>query len=310
MIKKPAARRSVEQLKTAVWPDRASAVRDLKASGVPYRGEDYELAEHKAGSWMLKPLHGSAETLGTKVSMNGNTDREGKVLDLLRKKPGAAPKGQPVVIAHAKAPAKPNGKAPAKGQGGAKGKTPAPPAPPPEPPPGTSESLFRDVMDELAEQPAPEPTPEPVKPRFDLSPVPPKAGPYELILRSADGAFTDLSTIAHAVTVSKKLACKVHVRNGAGEIVRVVDIAAMNAAQRAAGAGRGRPNNSGLPKGIGKSDGAAKLFLRPEGATFKEVQVITEWSITDRFVRRVAAARNCTATKLGDKHWKMVPNKD
>ena len=167
------------------------------------------------------------------------------------------------------------------------------------------------MLEELAEQAAPPEaaaaaaTPV-VKPLFDLSPAPVEAGPYEIVIRSADGGFGDNAVIAHAVTVSKKLKAKVLVRNGKGETIRSVDVAAMRLAQRQ-GAGRGRPNNSGAPKGVGKSDGAAKLFMRPQGATFKEVQVITEWSITDRFVRRVAAARDCDAVKLGDKHWKLVP---
>lgn len=46
-------KRSMEQLLSQTWPTREAAAKDLKASGFPDRGEDYELAVSGIGSWQI-----------------------------------------------------------------------------------------------------------------------------------------------------------------------------------------------------------------------------------------------------------------
>lgn len=56
-------KRSLEQLRSQVWLSREAAEKDLKRSGIPSRGSDYELreAEPGAGNWMIMELDESSE---------------------------------------------------------------------------------------------------------------------------------------------------------------------------------------------------------------------------------------------------------
>lgn len=271
---RPAARKTAEQLRSAAWPDQKTALRDLKAGGMAPRGEDYELREYQPGSWQIMPL-GDALDGGSAAAEVTEPSREEKVIESLRRKPGAKRRGEPEVIAHAKAPAKQPGKPPGKPK---------------------AASLFPPEADEAP----------PAKPPGNpLEPLPSKAGPYEVFIKSADDkSFADNAVVAFAFTVSKTVKVKVHIRNGAGEVVREIDQAAIRAAAR--GKGRGRPNNAGGARATGKSAEAAKLLMRPQGATFAEVVAITEWGISERFVRRLARANKCEPEQLGEKHWRLI----
>ena len=331
MAKQPAARRrTLNQLKVAAWPDRASAVRDLKASGVAAHGDDYELAEHKPGSWMLMPLNPPA------AEPEAEPIREDVVLDNLRRKPGAKPRGAARVVAEALAPKGPSkplaalrkvvGEAaasggaiaeqPVKPHGKANGKAVTLPAPIAEPP-SEAQSLFADVTEELAGVELGGETVEPaVKPApFDVSPLPSSEGPFEIVIRSGDGAFPANNAVMWAVTVSRQLKVPVHVRNGHGELVRSIDVAKMKAhekASRARGA-PGRPAGSfGRPKsGESKFDRAAKLLFRDKGATAKELMKECGWpDVGQRHINRASKLNNdARIENLGDKHWRLLPAK-
>jgi hypothetical protein len=49
-------KRTLEQLRSQVWPSREAAVKDLKKSGFGPRGSDYELREVIMGSWQIAEL--------------------------------------------------------------------------------------------------------------------------------------------------------------------------------------------------------------------------------------------------------------
>lgn len=270
-------------------------MRDLKASRMAERGDDYELREYRPGSWQLVPS----------TEMERTPSREERVLTALRKKPGQPSRTAPIVIAEAKAPTgsrskkapksgRPNGESD-HGEGS-----------------GRASELANDEPnvgehDEAAGEQQPQPQPEPPSaPKNPYEPLPSKQGPFEVILRSQEGGFAEAGVVAFSVELSRRYKCKVHIRDGSGEIVRLIDVAAVAAMVRE----RGRPSKNGAPRGVGKSAAAAKLLMRPEGATFAEVVQITEWSITERFVRRLARANKCEPEKLGEKHWRLVKRKD
>jgi hypothetical protein len=291
MANKPVARKTPEQLKTMVWPDSESAVRDLKANRVPASTDDYELGEYKPGSWQLIPRGEPAFSIGEDPAL-ADVTREQRVIDSLKRKPGAKRRGEPEVIAEAR---KQPQKKSAKGAGKAKGaKTASPPATPAEPATPTV-SLF---ADDTAEKPG-----EPGAPANPYAPLPMSGAPYALVLLAADGTFPDNSVVSCAVTFSKRNKCAVHIRDKDGAIVRTIDVAAVKAQTQS----RGRPakNGSGV-RGVGKSEAAAKLFMRPDGATFDEVVKITEWGISERFVNRLARANKCSVEKLGEKQYRLI----
>jgi hypothetical protein len=274
--KRTVQRRTFAQLRKAVWRSEKAALADLKRSGMPPSNEDHDLRETAPGRWQIV----------SRVMADPPGAREQRIIDSLKRKPGQKGRAEPDVVLEAKAPTAkviPMRKRPQKAT-----EAPAP-----------SEGL------EPVEAPAfvLEHPPEP--PANPYAPLPSDDGPYELVLRSSDGTFPDNSVVAHAVTLSRRMRCNVAIRNGAGEIVREIDVAKITAAQRAAG-GRGRPRNSGKPKATGKSAEAAKLLMRPQGATFAEVQAITEWGISERFVRRLGRARRMEPEQLGEKHWRLV----
>jgi hypothetical protein len=286
-------RKTAEQLKTAVWPTREAALADLRVSKLAARGEDYELGEYRPGKWQLLPLDG------------GEVIREDRVIENLRRKHASKGRAEPEVIAHAKAP-------PKKGLARANGKKPKPakperkqaaqpstPAKPPEKP-AQPASLFPPDEPEAGKTDA---SAEPAAKSADpYRPLPADDGPYEFHIRAAEGAFANNNALFAAISFSKRMKCKVNVFNGNGKLVREIDVAAIQAMARGS---RGRPSKSGTGKGFGKSAEAAKLFMRPQGATFAEVVQITEWGISERFVRRLARANKCEPEMLGDKHWRL-----
>lgn len=272
----PRARRAVrktrEQLKTAVWPDQAAALADLKASRVPAEGEDYALAEFRPGSWQLVMRDGSGEE-------RVDVTREQRVIDSLRKKPGAKSRTEPTVILEARA------------KGKAKRSERAVKAPPtlPEPPLGTSESLFA-----LSDSPA--------LPANPYEPLAGSDGPYEVVIQPGPKTFTNAGVIGFVIQWSKRIKCPMQIRNATGQVLREIDALTI----KAAGRDRGRPAKNGAPRGVGKSAEAAKLFMREQGATFAEVVKVTEWGISERFVNRLAKANRCSVEKLGEKNYRLI----
>lgn len=286
MTKKLPARRTRAQLQAVVWPDEAAARRELKRSGVAPQGEDYELREFQPGSWQLLPRHAADGVI-----------REQQVIDHLRKKPGSAPRGSAIVVSHAKKGSHrtgPMGSQPSRANGA---------APPVETPKALPDDA-RPTPTPSEDQPAPAAAePAPAGYQHDVTPLPAEGGPYELVLCATDGTLWahDNNIVFDAITLSTKLKCRVHIRASGGESVRVIDMPLSRK-----GGGRGRPSNSGASKGVGKSARAADLLLRPEGATFAEIVEITEWTVSDRFVRRLARANKCEPVKLAERHWRLV----
>jgi hypothetical protein len=320
MAKKAAARKTPEQLKSAVWPDRESALRDLKASRMPERGDDYELREYRPGSWQLVSPGEKAE----------QPIREDRVLGALRKKPGLPPRAPVNVVdftkakAKAKAPAKAptKAKAPAKqahvarmstatfkeavkaslalldvtpnGEAKDHPETPAPEAPKPAP-----------------EAPKPEPAAEaPPKPASLLSPLPKSGQPYELVIKEGAASFPWHAAHTAAMGLSKREKTLVHVRDCHGEIVRTYDpaelkrIEAANKPKRAAAAARGAGGESKFAR-------AARLLFRERGATARELEKECGWeNVSQRYVNRASKFNdNATIETLGDKHWRLIKRK-
>src|ERR1700733_6470467 len=104
-MKKPprkiGTRKSPDQLRSSVWPDRESAVADLRRSSMPVHGDDYELAEYRPGSWQLVP-RGEAEPEPIRGERGPEPIREEAVIASLRKQPGKPPRGAAVVVAEAR----------------------------------------------------------------------------------------------------------------------------------------------------------------------------------------------------------------
>jgi hypothetical protein len=300
MAKKAAARKTPEQLKSAVWPDRESALRDLKASRMPERGADYELREYRPGSWQLV-------SPGEKIEQ---PTREDRVLDALRKKPGQPPRGSAVVVAFAKAPQKkaPAAKAPAKAPAMAPAKlanghakpdeAKAPEAPKPEAP--------------KPEAPKPEPTPAeaPPKPPSLFTPLPKTGQPYELVIKEGAANFPWHATHTAAMSLSRREKTIVHVRDCHGEIVRTYDPAELkrlkeaSKPKRAAGVARTAGGESKFAR-------AARLLFREQGATAKELEKECGWeNVSQRYVNRASKFNdNAKIEVLGVKHWRLIKRK-
>lgn len=293
---------SLEQLRSKVWVKQEQAIRDLKASGMPVRGSDYELREGATG-WQMMPLDDVAQV--------EPAPREQRVIDALRKKPGAKPKGAPEVILAAvkAAPAKQQAKSPIvwdEADADAKADSPAKKA----------AAKSRKSPDKATAPPAPaSPAPEPVvapapetEPApFDLSPAPNEGGPYELVLREVDGAFAAHSSIASALTISRKLKAVVHVRNASNQLVRVIDAPAYDrylAERRKAGAKRtgGGKRDPAKPS---KFSRIIALLSRDEGATAAQLGAESGWQIGQRHINRAAKLSQRESEKLGEGHWRL-----
>jgi hypothetical protein len=52
-MKRAFQKRSLEQLRSETWPDKAAAIRDLKRNGFAESGDDYAVGEYKPGAWMV-----------------------------------------------------------------------------------------------------------------------------------------------------------------------------------------------------------------------------------------------------------------
>lgn len=264
------AKLSLEQLRSRSWDSEDKALRALKASGVPSSGADYALGEHKPGDWQLLPRD--------QLDESPDVGREQRVIDLLRKKPGAKPRGEPEVLLHARAPGKKNARAPKSVDG-----TQQPePAPPP------------------AEEPAPEPT-EPI----EVSPLPREAGPYDFIVAGSYRGGDAASTHIEALVLSKRLKAPVDVRNAAGDVVRRVDSAAYEAARRRR-PGAPRAPSPRAPRADGKNARVVALLRRPEGASKAEIIAITEWSFGERYIHRLAHTSRTSAETIGKDHWRLI----
>lgn len=268
------AKYSLEQLRSKVWGKQEQAIRDLKASNVPARGADYELRQHGDG-WQLMSFDDAP----------GDVDpsREQRVIDALRKKPGAKPKGEPEVILAATKDKKTSPKAAA-----VKAPAKVSVAPPASPDPVPSEP------------------PDADPPPFDMSPAPSEGEPYELVLREVDGAFPRHASVTSAINVSRKLKAVVHVRSVDGSIIRVIDAAAYDryVAQR---------RKASTTRRVGKRDPAKPskfsriiaLLSRPEGASAVELEADSGWSIGQRHINRAAKISGRAFEKTADKHWRL-----
>jgi hypothetical protein len=265
------AKYSLDQLRSKVWSKAEQAKRDLKDSKVPERGPDYELRQGATGWQLMSPLE---KPTPPKTEEKG---REQRVIDSLRKKPGAKPAGEATVIAFAKKEA-----------------TKVAPPPPPKP------------VEPPATPPAPPPPPE--KPKFDLSPAPADGGPYELILREGEG-FAKHSSILSALDVSRKLKCAVHVRSKTGEIIRTIDAALIKAHEVATRKASGTPRK-GVPRDPSKPSKfsrAIALLSRPNGATAAELEKAIGWErVGQRHVNRACVMTKAKYEVLGDKHWRLL----
>lgn len=299
MAKTPSSpRRSREQLKTTVWPDRAAALRDLKASGVTERGEDYELGEHKPGSWMLldrtehdaEPAKPPAPT------------REDAVLDSLRKQPGKPPKGTPKVLVQALAPVKKPVNQAAAPKPKVKAETEAKPAVEPKPETKTNDKAA--------------PTPESeIKPVEDslFKPLPKEQGPFELVITEGAGpAHERHATHTAALELTKRLRTPIEVRGKDGAVLRRYDWDDIRRTQEAAKkANRGNTPHAGgrKPSGESRFARAFRLLIREQGATARELEKACDWeNVTQRYVNRTARLNNdARLTVLGDKHWRLTP---
>lgn len=296
MAKKPAARRTPEQLKTTVWHDRDAALRDLKAAGLRERGEDYELGEYKPGSWMLLDRAAGEPASAPKPPPASPLTREDKVLGSLRKQPGRPPRGQPTVLIEAKAP-KPAPKAKAK------------PAAKPEAKP---------KAEAKPEAKAPEAAPAPKANGEDhaaaetslFKPLPKEGGPYELVIPEGAGpAFQKHTTHTAALELARKLRTPIQVRDKDGAIVRRYDWEEIRKTQVAAKKAQGTGSKRGGRQASGESRFARafRLLTRPEGATARDLERECGWeNVTQRFVNRASRLHgDAPITVLGDKHWRL-----
>lgn len=278
-MKKPAARKTIEQLKTAVWPDRASALADLKPAGLAARGADYELREYKPGSWQLLPLTDDAP-------------REERVVQALRKQPGKPARGAPTVLVHAKAPVK----------------APAKPTPP-QPPAKAADKAPDGEAPANALKPtiAPPEGPEAVTLKDLLMPLPSGNRPYEIVIAEGSCAiFPAHAAHTAAMRVSQLLRVPVLVRSEGMEINRVYDWAAIQRDRKAAKQGRRGPGGR-KASGDSKFARAARLLFREQGATAAELERECDWErVGQRHVNRASKFNdNAKITILGDKHWRL-----
>jgi hypothetical protein len=307
MARKPAARpKTREQLKTTVWPDEASALRDLKASRVPPRGTDYALGEYRPGSWQLV-IADAVEDLEPPPEVEAG--REQRVIDSLKRKPGQKPRGEPEVILEAKAARiKPNGKhRPAPKKPAAKAQKAAAPQPPePEPKPDNAESLFPEDGGAVR-----------IGTAALFTPLPTEDGPYELVIPEGSCAiYPPHATHTAALDVAKALKGRgiVMVRAQTGEMVRTYDYAEIERVTKAATRGKtGRPAGRKGPVRSGESQfsRAARLLFRPEGATAKQLEDAIGWrNVSQRYANRASKLNdNAIIEVLGEKHWRLVPRK-
>lgn len=328
MSKPPAARKTATQLMSMVWPDRVSAERQLKASRVPASTDAYELAEYQPGSWQLiareaagPPM--STEAIGAAVAAelagqemgpfpvgalaDGDKVREQSVIDNLKRKRGAKPRGAPEVIADArKGRAQPSRRPNGKHEPGRI--VPAKPAPAviaEAPRMKETVTLFPDEGDD----PAP---PGPAVPNL-LSPLPKEGGPYELVIAEGSGdAYPRHSTHTTALDLARRLKTTILVRDSAGTIVRAYEpgeVARLTRPARTPGGPVRGAKAGGRPStgGEGKFPRAIALLSREQGATAKELERACGWeNVTQRYVNRASRISGLgRIDHLGDKHWKI-----
>jgi hypothetical protein len=320
MAKKPAPRKTVEQLKSMVWPTQEAAIADIKISKVTLT--DGELREYRPGSWQIMPIDAPP---AEDDYMPKAQDREQTVIDSLRKKPGAAPKGAPEVIAHAKAPARKREAAAAIDGNGKRdhrevGAKTAPPVPKkaaakqPRPQPGVVA-----IAPKAMEAAAPELTPAPIhKPAVEGvplnlgSPLPREGRPYSIsIIEGGSPGFPNHTAHTTAIDVSRKLGAIAQVHDKDGLIVRTYDWQKMKISAKEAAAKK-RAANPALPKVGRKASGesqfarAIRLLERKEGATAAQLEKEIGWvSVTQRYANRAAVISGSTVEVLGEKHWRL-----
>lgn len=336
MAKKPSPKKTVEQLKNMVWTSQEAAIADIKASKVVLA--DAEVREYRPGSWQIMPIDAppAEDDYVPKAPDRSNNaalarvqaDREQTVIDSLRKKPGAAPKGAPEVIAHAKAPARKREAAAAIDGNGKRdhreiGAKTAPPPPPkkaaakqPRPQPGVVA-----IAPKAMEAAAPELTPAPVQkpgtegvPENLGSPLPKEGQPYSISIVEGDSpGFPRHTAHTTAIDFSRKLGAVALVRDKDGLLVRTYDWTKLKTLRKEAAKKKAAVNREGMPKVGRKASGesqfarAIRLLERKEGATAKELEKETGWvNVTQRYANRAAVLSGLKVEVLGDRKWRLV----
>jgi hypothetical protein len=314
MAKKPSIRKSVEQLKSMVWPTQEAAIADIKASRITL-GDDSELREYKPGSWQILPV-GAAEDDYSPRPPDEETatakDRESVVIDSLRKKPGAEPRGTPKVIAHAKKPPiKVNGKRDPR-PAAKKAAAPMPKkaaAKQPKPQPGVV-AIAPKAMEAAASVAGSTPPPRPAiegVPENRPDPLPNEGRPYVASIVEGSGSFPNHSAHTFAIDLSRKTGSVVLIRDKDGLLVRTYDWAKMKPAPGAKKAARkGLPSVGRKPSGESQFARAIRLLERKEGATAAQLEKEIGWvSVTQRYANRAAVMSGSTVEVLGEKHWRL-----
>jgi hypothetical protein len=317
MAKKPSPK-TVDQLKTMVWQTREAAIAEIKASKITL-ADDCELREYRPGSWQIMPLDDYTPSPKARPA----ADREQVVLDNLRKKPGAKPRGEAEVIAQAKAPARKREAAAAIDGNGKRdhreiGERVAPPPPKkaaakqPKPQPGVV-AIAPKAMEAAAPVLPPKLAPAPAAgvPLNLGNPLPKEGQPYSISVVEGQAGFPTHTAHTHAIDVSRKLGSAVLVRDKDGLLVRSYDWVKMKASVKEAAAKK-RASEPSPAKGGRKASGesqfarAIRLLERKEGATAAQLEKETGWvSVTQRYANRAAVMTDSTVEVLGDKHWRL-----
>lgn len=318
MAKKPTPKKTVEQLKSMSWPTLEAAIADIKDSRITLA--DAEVREYKPGSWQIMPIDAPAEDDYVPKA----ADREQNVIDSLRKQPGAAPRGAPKVIVHAKAPRKREAAAAIDGNGkrdhrevGAKTAPPPPKkaaAKRPRPQPGVV-AVAPKAMEAAAPELTPAPAPRPIAEGVPLnvgSPLPREGRPYSIsIIEGGSPIFPNHTAHTTAIDVSRRLGAMAFVHDKDGLIVRTYDWPKMKASARDAVAKK-RAANPNLPKVGRKASGesqfgrAIRLLERKQGATAAELEKEIGWvNVTQRYANRAGVIAGMDVETLGERHWRL-----
>lgn len=142
----------------------------------------------------------------------------------------------------------------------------------------------------------------------DLSPLPPDGGPYTFRIDP-----TTTGVVAEALAIVRQLSRSTEIKHSIvrilgpdGTEVRHVDAAAIKIAVtglRRSGGGGGGGRGRG---GDSKQGRAIALLVRPNGATAKEINAVTDWPVGQRHINRLAKVSKKKIEALGDKHWRLV----
>lgn len=335
--------RSMEQLRSMIWDSLAEATKELRRNGFKPRGTDYELRETSSGKWMVTDLTDDAAqeapaaplkaatsskkehpadararaqiasaasfTIHLRISPSKKFDAKAETIR------EAVDTAQQLEAAHSKAGRRAMIYAvPADGGD----PVPVPAKMIPEllaEAPAPAESKATPPKAEPKAEPEPTPATEPEKPKpvppagADLSVIPTDGGPYTVRIDAAH--VTQNSAHAYALDVSQKIGQPVSVIGPDGSVVRVIDHRVFRAWQKEQRGAASTVVRAGVPRGPrapgdSKQGRAILLLRRPQGATAKEINAVTDWPVSQRHINRLAKVSKTTIESMGDKKWRLV----